>query len=57
MEKERLINELVGLSSLQDMLWKYHPSNNNGINIEHEFQQVVDRIKVISEQIKELNKS
>ncbi len=56
-ERISLINEMVFLTGLQEKLWKYHPNNQDKVNVVDEYAQLQMDIDDIERKIEKLNKA
>ena len=50
-EQKELVNDLIFLNKLKDDLYQYHPSNPQGLNVEEEYNKVINIIEEIEEKL------
>lgn len=49
--REELINNLIEISYHKDILWKYHEDNPNRLDLEDEYQTLVEKENLIKTQL------
>jgi hypothetical protein len=55
-EQLELINHLLILNEFKERLWEVHPNNPEPINIINEYDNIVDEIVILKQQIEEIGK-
>jgi hypothetical protein len=53
--KADLINDLISVSTVMEELWKYHPENPAKIDIEFEYNNLVEMKKEIETELDDLD--